>query len=210
MPYFDKCKQVTLIQVTSKTLFSGRDQVSAGGVFALLTLGARLAFGLSSAALPVSDTALLAVFLATFFATARGFFTGASPASFEDSLLPARAGFAAIEESATTLPLSASDLRLRGALADTGAGDSEGTCAAPSAVLGEFALALRTGFGFSAVGLPAFVDDASLTDDGFTDAETRSLDATDVCVAITGGVVPGLCSAVEAPALRCSVPTSSL
>ena len=176
----------------------------------MLTLGARLAFGLSSAALPVSDAALLAVFLATFFATARGFFAGASPASFEVWLLPARAGFAAVEESATTLPLSASDLRLRGALADTGAGDSAEACAAPSAVFGEFARGLRTGFGFSAVGLPAFVDDASLTDDGFTGADTRSLDATDVCAPITGGVAPGLCSTVEAPALRCSVPTSSL
>ena len=90
----------------------------------MLTLGARLAFGLSSTVLPVSGAALLAVLLAvllaTFLATARGFFTGASPALSADWLLRGRADLTAVAESVATVPLSVSALRFRGALAGTG------------------------------------------------------------------------------------------
>ena len=168
----------------------------------MLTLGARLAFGFSAAVVPVSDATLLAVFLATFFATARGFFTGASPALSTEVLLRALADFTDTAASAAVLLLPVSGLRLRGALADSGACVSEGTCAAPFAVLGAFVRGLRAALGLSAAALPTFVDDASLTDEGLAGDDTCSVGATGDCAATAGAVVPGFCSTAGAPALR--------
>ena len=81
----------------------------------------------------------------------------------------------------------------------------------PSTVLGAFARGLRAGFGLSAAGVTAFVDDISLTEDGLMGADIGSVDAAGACVAIAGALVTLLFStAVAAPALRCSVAPSSL
>lgn len=136
----------------------------------MAALDARLALGLSAAVLPVSDAALLAVFLATFFAAALGFFAGAVAASSAGTAFLARAGFAAGAESAAVLPLSVAVFGFGGALPDAFAGDSEEVFAVPSAFLGALARGFRAAFGLSAAGADVFVDDVSLMGDGLAGA----------------------------------------
>lgn len=120
--------------------------------------------------LPVSETVLLAVFLATFFATALGFFAGAVAASSAGWTFLARAGFAAGAESAAVLPLSFAVLGFAAALPDAFAGASEEVFAVLSAFLGALARGFRAALGLSATGADELVDVASLTGVGLAGA----------------------------------------
>jgi len=146
----------------------------------LLTLGARLALGLFSAVAAVSDPLLLAVFLATFFAVARGFLSGTVAKSSAGLTLLARAGFAAGAESDTALPLSDTALGLGGALVLAfAAGSGEGSAASVAfAAEDAFALGLRAALGLAGAGAAVLVNDASLTGAGLAGAAACLASAT--------------------------------
>lgn len=172
----------------------------------MLTLAARLALGLVSAAVVVSDPLLLAVFLATFLAVARGFFSGAVAESSAGLTRLARAGFAAGAESDTAVLLSDAALGLGGALVVAFAAGSEVFFTASVAVEDALARGLRGAFGLAGVAAAELVNEASLTGAGLAGAAACLFSATG-----TWGV--GLlccCSAGGALALRCSLLTLSL